>query len=135
MRPTRDQRRRAARGSWQVRLVTAVALAWARVCRARIRYDEPTRMFVAVGVRVGIARRGTTYGAAFLARRETTPRLLRHEAVHAEQWARHGLTFPVRYLLEEVRRPGARNRFEVEAGLEDGGYRPGRSDGGRPPER
>ena len=59
----------------------------------------------------------------FLTRREPGPRLLRHEAVHAEQWARHGLTFPFRYGREELRHRGARNRFEVEAGLEDGGYR------------
>ena len=57
-------------------------------------------------------------------------RLMRHEAVHAEQWARLG---PVRflgaYLLAatwswlRTGSPACANRFEVEAGLADGGYR------------
>lgn len=50
------------------------------------------------------------------------PELLRHEAVHAEQWDRHGLRFAARYLLEVRRRPREHNRFEREAGLTDGGY-------------
>jgi hypothetical protein len=120
---TPAQRWRAARGSRQALLMTVLALGWARLWRHPARFDEATGIFVAVGIRVGIARRGTTYGGVFLTRRATTPALLRHEAVHAEQWARHGLTFPFRYWLEEARRPGARNRFEVEAGLADGGYR------------
>ncbi|WP_182525067.1 hypothetical protein [Nocardioides dongkuii] len=116
--------RRAARGSLGSWLATVLALAWARAWGARIRYDESARMFVCSGMRGGFARGGTAVGGVFLSRREPGPRLLRHEAVHADQWARHGLAFPLRYLLEERRRPGPRNRFEVEAGLRDGGYRP-----------
>ncbi|MBS9533423.1 hypothetical protein KIH27_07440 [Mycobacterium sp. M1] len=53
-------------------------------------------------------------------------RVLHHEERHAQQWARLG---PVRmgtsYLAEEtrVRILGGDNRFEVDAGLSDGGYR------------
>lgn len=117
-----EQRRQVARGSVGARLATVLALAWARLWGATVRYDDAARLFVATGMRGGFGRGGTTIGGVFLTRRDPGPALLRHEAVHAEQWARHGVTFPVRYLLEEVRRPGARNRFEVEAGLTDGGY-------------
>lgn len=121
--PTRAQRRTAARGSWGSAAATAVALAWARLLRARLRYDEESRLIVASGLRRGFSRGGTTVGGVFLTGREPGRPLLRHEAVHAEQWARHGLTFPLRYWAEELRHRGARNRFEIEAGLEDGGYR------------
>ncbi|PJJ57044.1 hypothetical protein CLV56_1263 [Mumia flava] len=59
-------------------------------------------------------------------------RLLHHEEIHSQQWARLGRTrFATEYLgsgaLGWVRskagRGDARNRFEQEAGLRDGGYR------------
>ncbi|GED99113.1 hypothetical protein [Gordonia crocea] len=52
-------------------------------------------------------------------------RLLCHEEIHARQWARMGPTrFPVAYLRAEMvaAATGRPNRFEVEAGLADGGY-------------
>ncbi|WP_460723136.1 Fe-S oxidoreductase [Microbacterium aureliae] len=49
-------------------------------------------------------------------------RLLRHEAVHRRQWRRYGFLMPVLYLIEG--RDALRNRFEIEAGLEDGNYLP-----------
>ena len=122
--PDRAHLGAASRGSWQVRVVTRLALGWARAWGARVRYDERARLFVASGLRRGFARGGTTVGGVFLTGPEPGRALLRHEAVHADQWARHGLAFPVRYLAEEVRRPRHRNRFEVEAGLREGGYRP-----------
>lgn len=120
---TRDQRRVVARGSWGSALATVVALAWARLWRAQVRYDADRRLLVASGMRGGFARSGTTVGGVYLTGVATGPARLRHETVHAEQWARHGLTFPLRYWLEELRHRGAANRFEVEAGLADGGYR------------
>lgn len=51
-----------------------------------------------------------------------TARVLRHEAVHATQWRRYGFLMPVLYLL--AGRDPLRNRFEIEAGLEDGNYAP-----------
>lgn len=112
------------RGSWQSAAVTAAALAWARCCGGRASYDAEAGLFVCAGMRRGFARGGTTYGGVYLTGNPRPSRaVLRHEAVHAEQWARHGLGFAVRYLLEEARHPGARNRFEIEAGLRDGGYR------------
>lgn len=46
--------------------------------------------------------------------------VLRHEAVHKQQWLRYGFLLPVLYLF--AGRNALRNRFEIEAGLEDGGY-------------
>jgi hypothetical protein len=48
--------------------------------------------------------------------------LLRHEAVHKRQWQRYGFLMPVLYTL--AGRDPLRNRFEIEAGLEDGNYVP-----------
>jgi hypothetical protein len=49
-------------------------------------------------------------------------RVLVHEAVHARQWRRYGLLMPLLYLF--AGRDPLRNRFEIEAGLEDGNYVP-----------
>jgi len=114
---------RASRGVPGARVATLVALAWSRLLGGSVSFDDEFGMFVCTGTRTGFARGGTTVGGVFLTRRPPTRRLLRHEAVHADQWARHGLGFAVRYLWEELRNPGARNRFEIEAGLTDGGYR------------
>lgn len=46
--------------------------------------------------------------------------VLKHEAVHKAQWLRYGFLMPVLYLF--AGRDALRNRFEIEAGLEDGGY-------------
>jgi hypothetical protein len=51
-----------------------------------------------------------------------TLRVLRHEAVHKRQWERFGFLMPVMYALTS--RNPLRNRFEIEAGLEDGNYIP-----------
>ncbi|MGO2683773.1 Fe-S oxidoreductase [Microbacterium sp.] len=46
--------------------------------------------------------------------------VMRHEAVHKAQWLRYGFLMPVLYLF--AGRDPLRNRFEIEAGLEDGNY-------------
>ena len=51
-----------------------------------------------------------------------TDRLLRHEATHMRQWRRYGFLMPILYRL--AGRDPLRNRFEIEAGLEDGNYVP-----------
>ncbi|MFD6881605.1 MULTISPECIES: hypothetical protein [unclassified Rhodococcus (in: high G+C Gram-positive bacteria)] len=114
---------RASRGVPSARVATVAALLWARLWGAAVTFDDECGIYVCAGMRGGFARGGTTVGGAFLTRAQPTRRLLRHEAVHADQWARYGLGFAVRYWWEEIRNPGSRNRFEIEAGLEDGGYR------------
>ncbi|SNT34316.1 hypothetical protein [Rhodococcoides kyotonense] len=118
-----DRARRAARGSIGALFATYVALGYARLWRAKITFDDGHRLFVASGIRGGFGRGGTTIGGVYLTRANTSHAVLRHESVHADQWARYGLLFAVRYLFEEVRHPGPTNKYEIEAGLEDGGYK------------
>ena len=48
--------------------------------------------------------------------------VLRHEAVHRRQWQKYGMLMPLLYAI--AGRDPLRNRFEIEAGLEDGRYIP-----------
>ena len=48
--------------------------------------------------------------------------VLRHEAIHRRQWQRYGMLMPLMYAI--AGRDPLRNRFEIEAGLEDGRYVP-----------
>ncbi|MBT0567420.1 hypothetical protein [Williamsia sp. CHRR-6] len=104
-------------------MVTVLALLWGRLWGGRIRFEPWVNLIVCEHMRGGFARGGTCVGGVYLTGGAATRRVLQHESVHAEQWARYGLGFMVRYLLEERRHPGAANRFEIEAGLEDGNYR------------
>lgn len=110
---------------------TTVGLGLGLLGNADIRYDKTTGMWVASGSSVGSGpRRGVTYGSTYVTG-EANPdeRIRRHESVHAEQYARFGggVIFPILYGLEELQHPGAENKYEREAGLEDGCYvgRPG----------
>ncbi|WP_371828428.1 MULTISPECIES: hypothetical protein [Nocardiaceae] len=118
-----EQIRRAGRGSRQSMFVTRLALLYARLWRGTARFDDEFSLFVCTGLRGGFGRGGTTFGGAYLTKGNTARRVLRHEAVHADQWANFGLTFPFRYLAEEARHRGPANKYEIEAGLADGGYR------------
>jgi hypothetical protein len=69
-------------------------------------------------------RGGTCVGAVYLTRSNAGPRVLEHEAVHVLQWKHYGMLFPLLYAL--AGRDPLRNRFEIEAGLEKGGYVRGR---------
>ncbi|MRG61733.1 Fe-S oxidoreductase [Agromyces sp. CFH 90414] len=69
-------------------------------------------------------RGGACVGGCYLTDRNTEHRVLGHEAVHRRQWRRYGMLFPLLYLL--AGRDPLRNRFEIEAGLEAGGYLPSR---------
>ncbi|UOE44580.1 Fe-S oxidoreductase [Agromyces larvae] len=65
-------------------------------------------------------RGGACVGRCYLTDRNTGERVLGHEAVHRRQWQRYGMLFPLLYLA--AGRDPLRNRFEIEAGLEAGGY-------------
>ncbi len=65
-------------------------------------------------------RGGTCVGACYLTRTNVSPRVLRHERIHRAQWRKYGLAMPVLYAL--AGRNPLTNRFEIEAGLKDGGY-------------
>lgn len=102
------------------RIATAVALLWGLPLST-----GPVRRSAGLIVLAGLprwafGRGGTTIGAVYLTRDLDSPAVLRHEDVHRRQWAQHGLLMPLRYAL--AGRDPRRNRFEIEAGLEDGGY-------------
>lgn len=66
-------------------------------------------------------RGGVCVGGCYLTGdAEPSEAVLRHEAVHKQQWLRYGFLLPFLYLF--AGRDALRNRFEIEAGLEDGGY-------------
>ena len=66
-------------------------------------------------------RGGVCVGGCFLTGDgRVSAALLRHEAVHKRQWQRYGFLMPLLYTL--AGRNPLRNRFEIEAGLEDGNY-------------
>ncbi len=67
-------------------------------------------------------RGGTTIGATYLTRASDAPAVLEHEDVHRRQWERYGLWFIAMYVA--AGREATRNRFEIEAGLVEGGYLP-----------
>jgi len=65
-------------------------------------------------------RGGSCVGCCYLTDRNASEAVLRHERVHREQWRRYGFAMPLLYLF--AGRNPLTNRFEVEAGLRDGGY-------------
>ncbi|QOD94446.1 hypothetical protein [Chryseoglobus sp. 28M-23] len=105
-------------GYW---LATALALIWGAPL-ARFRVARHGDLLVCAGLpRWAFGRGGTTIGAVYLTHGSVGEAVLRHEAVHRQQWRRYGLAFIVLYVA--AGRDPLRNRFEIEAGLEDGGYR------------
>jgi hypothetical protein len=71
--------------------------------------------------RWAFGRGGTTIGAVYLTHDQVTAGVLAHEAVHRAQWRRYGLAFIPLYFAAGL--DATSNRFEIEAGLERGGYR------------
>jgi hypothetical protein len=70
-------------------------------------------------------RGGSCVGDCYLTRTNVSDDVLEHEAVHKRQWQRYGMLFPLFYLVAGTN--PLKNRFEIEAGLEKGGYlRPNR---------
>lgn len=69
-------------------------------------------------------RGGSCVGACYLTGANTREPVLEHETVHKAQWQKYGMLFPLLYLI--AGRNPLKNRFEIEAGLEAGGYLPTR---------
>ncbi|MET4640059.1 Fe-S oxidoreductase [Mycetocola sp. 2940] len=65
-------------------------------------------------------RGGSCVGGCYLTSTNVSDDVLEHEAVHKRQWQRYGMLFPLLYLA--AGRNPLKNRFEIEAGLEKGGY-------------
>ena len=107
---------------------TAVGFAWGFLwSRGRIEVRQGLVVFRGMP-RWTFGRGGSCVGRCYLTDRNDSDAVLGHEAVHREQWRTYGLLFPILYWLSGL--DPLRNRFEIEAGLEAGGYvrrRPGRS--------
>lgn len=98
---------------------TQVARLWGRVLGGEERREG--QLHVITGLPDwAFGRGGTTVGATYLTRGSDSPAVLRHEEVHRQQWERYGLWFIPMYYAAGI--DGTKNRFEIEAGLEDGGY-------------
>jgi len=82
-------------------------------------------LFVCTGMPEWAFRRGgTCVGGVYLTAHNDAPSVLKHEAVHRQQWKQYGLMFPLLYAL--AGQDPLNNHFEIEAGLEDGNYLPKR---------
>ncbi len=105
-------------GYW---FVTLCGLIWGTVVSlGRIRSDGGV-IVARKCPRWAFGRGGTTIGAVFLTHDLVGAATLEHEAVHRAQWKKYGLAFIPLYIAAGV--PAVTNRFEIEAGLEKGGYR------------
>jgi hypothetical protein len=104
-------------GYW---FATACGFVWGAVLGG-FRVSSEGGVIVARGLPSwAFGRGGTTVGAVFLTSDNVSPAILEHEAVHRAQWRRYGLAFIPLYI--EAGQDARRNRFEVEAGLREGGY-------------
>ncbi len=100
---------------------TAVGLVWGFVWSTG-RVERRAGLFVFRGMpKWTFGRGGSCVGGCYLTQENVTDDVLEHESVHKRQWQRYGMLMPVLYLI--AGRDPLKNRFEVEAGLEKGGYR------------
>ena len=99
---------------------TAVGLTWGFILSTG-RVERHDGLFVFRGMpKWAFGRGGSCVGGCYLTNQNVTPEVLEHEAVHKKQWLRYGMLFPLLYLA--AGRNPLKNRFEIEAGLEKGGY-------------
>jgi hypothetical protein len=99
---------------------TAVGLAWGFVWSTG-RIERRAGLVVFRGMpKATFGRGGSCVGGVYLTDHNVTDDVLEHEAVHKRQWRRYGMLFPLLYFA--AGRDPLRNRFEIEAGLEKGGY-------------
>jgi hypothetical protein len=107
---------------------TAVGLVWGAVWSTG-RVERRGGLVIFRGLPAwAFGRGGSCVGGVYLTNQNVTADVLEHEAVHKAQWQRYGMLFPLLYFI--AGRDPLKNRFEIEAGLEKGGYlrkrRPGR---------
>jgi len=99
---------------------TVVGLVWGSVWSTG-RVERRGGLVVFRGMPAwAFGRGGSCVGGCYLTDQNVTDRILEHEAVHKRQWQRYGMVFPLLYLV--AGRNPLRNRFEIEAGLDKGGY-------------
>lgn len=101
------------------RLASAAALAWGRMLGGTVSTAGDLTI-VRNLPHWSFGRGGTCVGATFLTRDLVSDAILEHEDVHRRQWQRYGLAFIPMYFFAGL--DGTKNRFEIEADLEKGGY-------------
>lgn len=103
-------------GYW---FATGCAWLWGRVLFGRFADSGGIHYFSGLP-KWAYGRGGTTVGAIYLTTDNTGADVLEHETVHKAQWKKYGLAFIALYIAAGS--SALTNRFEVEAGLEKGGY-------------
>jgi hypothetical protein len=99
---------------------TAVGLVWGFIWSTGP-IERRAGLFVFRGLPAwSFGRGGSCVGGCYLTAQNASDDVLEHEAVHKRQWERYGMLFPLLYLA--AGRNPLKNRFEIEAGLEKGGY-------------
>jgi hypothetical protein len=99
---------------------SAVGFAWGFLWSTG-RVERHSGLFVFRGMPTWAFRRGgSCVGACYLTGENVSDDVLEHEAVHKRQWQRYGMLFPLLYLTAGL--DPTKNRYEIEAGLEKGGY-------------
>ncbi|MBK0420967.1 Fe-S oxidoreductase [Leucobacter sp. CSA2] len=99
---------------------TAVGLAWGSILSTG-RIERRDGLWIFRGMpNWAFGRGGSCVGACYLTDTNISEAVIRHERVHRSQWRHYGLLMPLLYF--RAGRDPLRNRFEIEAGLEDGGY-------------
>lgn len=99
---------------------TAVGLVWGAIWSTG-RIERRGGLFVFRGLPAwSFGRGGSCVGAVYLTNQNVSADVLEHEAVHKAQWQKYGMLFPLLYFA--AGRDPLKNRFEIEAGLEKGGY-------------
>jgi hypothetical protein len=102
------------------RYATAVGFVWGILWSVG-RVERREGLWVFRGMpRLTFGRGGACVGGCYFTDHNVADEVLEHEAVHKRQWQQYGMLFPVLYGL--AGRDPLRNRFEIEAGLEKGGY-------------
>lgn len=98
----------------------AVGLTWGTIwSTGRIEHHEGLTVFRGMP-RWAFRRGGTCVGGCYLTDDNAGEAVLEHERVHRQQWRRYGMAFPLLYA--RAGRDPLHNRFEIQAGLEKGGY-------------
>ena len=99
---------------------TAVGLVWGGLLSTG-RVERRGGLIVFRGLpNWAFGRGGSCVGGCYLTRDNVSDAILEHEAVHKRQWQHYGMLFPLFY--RAAGRNPLTNRFEIEAGLEKGGY-------------
>lgn len=101
---------------------TVVGWVWGFVW-SRGRVEKHGRLWVFQGLpRWAFGRGGSCVGACYLTDKNVSRHVLLHEEIHRQQWRTYGFAMPFLYLL--AGRNAHHNIFEIDAGLEHGGYLP-----------